>query len=91
MSLVLKEEIVYNEELIPGIYKLVFKSDYISKYAKPGQFINIKCCDGLNAILRRPVSIASVDADKKTVTIFYQKKVLALPIWHKRLLEIFWI
>lgn len=74
MSLILKEEIVYNRELVPDIYKLVFKSEYISKNAKAGQFINIKCCDGLNAILRRPVSISSVDVDKKTVTIFYQRK-----------------
>ena len=82
MSLILKEEIVYNRELVPDIYKLVFKSEYISKNAKAGQFINIKCCDGLNAILRRPVSISSVDVDKNG-NYLYQEKALVQAIFRK--------
>ncbi|NSW89964.1 MAG: dihydroorotate dehydrogenase electron transfer subunit [Firmicutes bacterium] len=74
MSLMLQEEIVCNRELVTGIYQLTFRSAYVSQNAKPGQFVNIKCCEGFNAILRRPVSICSVDRENKNVTIVFQKR-----------------
>ncbi|HHV94930.1 MAG TPA: dihydroorotate dehydrogenase electron transfer subunit [Clostridiaceae bacterium] len=74
MQPVLFEKIVHNEELVPSIFKLVFKSEYIAQNAKPGQFVNIKCCEGINTILRRPISICDVDRDNNYVTIVYQKR-----------------
>jgi len=74
MQLVLFEKIIYNEVLTPDIYRLVFRSEYIAQNAKPGQFVNIKCCEGVNTILRRPISICDVDKDNNYVTIVYQKR-----------------
>lgn len=74
MSLILKEIIIENKEIAPGIFKLIFKSEYISHKAKPGQFINIKCSENLSTVLRRPISISSVDEKEKSVTVFYQVK-----------------
>ena len=74
MSLVLIEQIINNIELAPDIYQMIIKSEYIAENARPGQFINIKCCEGINAVLRRPISICDVDKNKNHVTIVYQKR-----------------
>jgi dihydroorotate dehydrogenase electron transfer subunit len=74
MSLLLKEKIIYNKEIAPTIYKLVLESEYLKEHSKAGQFINIKCSEGINTILRRPISISSIDYNRNTVTVFYQTK-----------------
>ena len=72
MPQILNEEIVDIGEIAPGIYKIVISSEYIVKNAKPGQFVNIKCAKGLDAYLRRPISICDVNESENTVTIIFQ-------------------
>lgn len=74
MSKVLIEEIKSIEQLAPAIYKMTVKSEYISKNSVPGQFVNIKCCEGINALLRRPISICNVDKAACTFDIIFQVK-----------------
>jgi len=74
MSVVLCEKVLSNVELAPGIYKLTFESEYVSSNAKPGQFVNIRCQEGVNTVLRRPISICTVDRENKTVTVVFQKR-----------------
>lgn len=74
MSKVLKEKIIDLKEVAHEIFKMTIKSDYISSTAKPGQFVNIKCGDGLNALLRRPISICRVDRSTNTFDILFQIK-----------------
>lgn len=74
MSRILNEKVEGVEKLSDSIYKMTLNSEYIAQKAKPGQFINIKCCDGINALLRRPISICSVDKDKKNIDIVFQIK-----------------
>jgi len=74
MPEVLNEEILKVEELIPSIYRIVVKSNYTAANARPGQFINIKCGDGNSTLLRRPISICSVDREKNTFDIVFQIK-----------------
>lgn len=74
MSCILMEKIISNREVCPDIFEMTIRSDYIAQRAKPGQFINIKCCEGLNTILRRPISICSVNRNGSTITILFQKK-----------------
>ena len=58
--------IVENEEVAPDIYLLTLEAKGISAVAKPGQFAMIKVtdvhCD--DPLLRRPLSIHNVSADK---------------------------
>ena len=68
----LVEKIQYVERLNDDTFLIRIESDYISKNAKAGQFVNIKCCVGLDAFLRRPISICSVDRTRKTFDIVYQ-------------------
>jgi len=74
MSKVLKEEIVCVERLAPLIYRMVVKSGYVAQNARPGQFVNVKCCEGIDALLRRPISICSVDRNNGTFDIVFQVK-----------------
>lgn len=74
MSKILNEKVEMVEKLSESIYKMRINSEYIVENAKPGQFVNIKCCEGINALLRRPISICNVDKLKKTVDIVFQIK-----------------
>lgn len=71
---ILKEKIIRNEQLGPAVYRMEIASDYISKTAVPGQFVNIKCCEGINALLRRPISICTVNREAGSFSIVYQLK-----------------
>jgi dihydroorotate dehydrogenase electron transfer subunit len=74
MSKQLKDVISAVEEKADGIVKMTVSSPYISSNAKPGQFVNIKCCSGNDALLRRPISICLADNANNTYDIFFQKK-----------------
>lgn len=50
------------------------KSEYISKSSKPGQFVNIRCCEGNELLLRRPISICGTDIQKGTFDITFMVK-----------------
>jgi dihydroorotate dehydrogenase electron transfer subunit len=62
------------EELTDEIYKMMVESEYIAENAVAGQFVNIKCCDGTQALLRRPISICSVNRSNGSYDILFQKK-----------------
>lgn len=72
MPRVLKEKIIQMLQLSPVIYKMTIQSEYIAHNAYAGQFVNVKCSEGIRALLRRPISICSVDRD--TVDIVFQVK-----------------
>jgi len=72
MAKILNEKILDMQELAQGIYKMEVMSEYISSNALPGQFVNIKCCNGINAYLRRPVSICRANRNKGTFDIVFQ-------------------
>ncbi|HPD01043.1 MAG TPA: dihydroorotate dehydrogenase electron transfer subunit [Acetivibrio sp.] len=74
MSRILEEKVVSVSELAKNIFKMTVKSEYISMNAAPGQFVNVKCCGGIDALLRRPISICNVDKDRATFDIVFQIK-----------------
>ncbi|MCX7922944.1 MAG: dihydroorotate dehydrogenase electron transfer subunit [Clostridia bacterium] len=80
MSKVLKEKIYSIEKLAPNIFKMTVESEYIAKNAVPGKFVNVKCGEGINALLRRPISICSIDREKHTFDIVFQLKGIGTEI-----------
>jgi dihydroorotate dehydrogenase electron transfer subunit len=62
------------EILAKDIYKVDFESAYVAQNAKCGQFVNVKCGDGLTPILRRPISICDIDKERNIVTIVFAIK-----------------
>lgn len=74
MAKQLKDRVVKTEQLTENIYKLTIESEYVSATASAGQFVNILCSEGSQAMLRRPISICSVDRVKSCYDIVFQKK-----------------
>ena len=67
-------KIVETKMLAEKIFLVRLKSETIAKSAVPGQFINIKCCDGLDAFLRRPISILRTDPYEGTFDFVFMVK-----------------
>ncbi len=83
MAKVLKEKVKSIDKIADSIYKMTIESDFVSQNAKPGQFINIKCAEGINALLRRPISICNVEKDKNTFDIVFQIKGIGTELLSK--------
>jgi len=63
--------VVKAEELTNDVYFLRLKSESIAGKASPGQFVNIKCHDSLDAFLRRPISILRANPEENTFDIAF--------------------
>ena len=62
-------EIVANEKIAHNIYEMKLKGNLVSLIKKSGQFLHLKM-NREDLLLRRPISIASVDGD--TCTLIYR-------------------
>lgn len=61
-----------NEEISCGIYEIIIKCPSIADSAKPGQFLHVKAGNGMEPLLRRPISINRIDRENGTITFIYQ-------------------
>lgn len=84
MPKVLKEKILEMSQLSPVIYKMTLQSEYIAQNASAGQFVNVKCSEGIQALLRRPISICSVDKNNNMVEIVFQIKGVGTELLAKK-------
>lgn len=50
-------KIVSNEEVSAGFFKMALSSAYLARSSRPGQFIEIRCSDGVEPLLRRPLGV----------------------------------
>ncbi len=62
--------VVSNTKVMPGIYLLWLQAPEIASAARPGQFVMVRCGDGLDPLLRRPLSIHRV-ADKGQIALLF--------------------
>lgn len=53
-------KVMENEELAPGVYRMVVEAPEVAMKAKPGQFVNVYINGGRN-LLPRPISICWID------------------------------
>ena len=49
--------ILKNKEIAGGFYRMALESKYLAKAAQPGQFVEVKCSDGPEPLLRRPLGV----------------------------------
>jgi len=64
-------EIVSNKVVGEGYYRMALRSRRLVKDARPGQFVHIRVGSGYEPLLRRPISIHSLD-DKEIFSILYE-------------------
>jgi len=56
----IKAKILLNNNICGGYYRMALEAPYIAKNAAPGQFVQVRCSDGLDPLLRRPFSVHRV-------------------------------
>lgn len=52
----LNARILENKKVVKDFYKIRIDSSYLGKFIKPGQFVEVRCSDSINPLLRRPFS-----------------------------------
>ena len=65
----IKATILSNKKISHTYYKMTLDAPYIARIALPGQFVQIKCSDSLEPLLRRPFSIHRVNGN---IEILYE-------------------
>jgi dihydroorotate dehydrogenase electron transfer subunit len=56
----LKVKILANDKVSGSFYKMKLASNFLTKAAKPGQFIEVRCTTGVDPLLRRPLGVHRV-------------------------------
>ena len=64
-------DIVSNERVADGIYRVVIHAQGIASEIEPGQFLNLAVPGDPSQILRIPLSFSRADRDDDTVEIEY--------------------
>ena len=72
MILLLQDgKILQNVRVAKDIYEMVLEAPEIAKSSKPGQFVNLKLSEKLDPLLRRPISLHRIEADRGTLALLY--------------------
>lgn len=66
--------IISQKEIAADIFELTIEAELVSEIAAPGQFVHIRVAAGLDPLLRRPISISSVDTEKSQLTMIYRRE-----------------
>ena len=53
----LKAKIIEHKRIAQGFYKMRLGSTYLAKNSRPGQFLEIKCSEDDEVLLRRPFGV----------------------------------
>lgn len=63
-------KIVENKKIAQGFYRMHVGSVYLAKNAKPGQFVEIRCSDDIEPLLRRPLGVHRIS--KNGIDLLYE-------------------
>lgn len=66
--------VVKQRQLTETIFELILAGKIVNKMAMPGQFVHIKVSESTDPLLRRPISICSIDQANQQFTIIYRVK-----------------
>ncbi|MCM3726011.1 dihydroorotate dehydrogenase electron transfer subunit [Neobacillus cucumis] len=67
-------KVLSQKEIASDIFELTIHGDLVSKINAPGQFVHLKVSNGLDPLLRRPISISSYDTEQNSLTMIYRKE-----------------
>ncbi|MFZ3587988.1 dihydroorotate dehydrogenase electron transfer subunit [Bacillus sp. DJP31] len=66
--------IVHQESIAKDIFELTVKGKLVEEMSEPGQFVHIKIGSGVEPLLRRPISICSIDKENLQFTMLYRSE-----------------
>ena len=64
--------VVKQNGIAQSIFELTLEGELVSEMKQPGQFVHLKVSDSFEPLLRRPISICSIDRSKKQFTMIYR-------------------
>ena len=66
----LQEKIIENKKVAKDFYKMRIESSYLGKNSKPGQFVEVRCSDKNDPLLRRPLGVHRIS--KNGIEMLYE-------------------
>ncbi|MDD4343860.1 MAG: dihydroorotate dehydrogenase electron transfer subunit, partial [Eubacteriales bacterium] len=73
MTLYLEDcTVISHEKINDRDYILTLQTEKIAQEAKAGQFVQLKVADMIDPVLRRPISVHTVDREKGHLKLYYQ-------------------
>lgn len=67
-------EVIRQTEIANSIFEMTVKGEMVKDIRTPGQFVHVKAAEGYDPLLRRPISISSIDRSKNELTMIYRKE-----------------
>lgn len=64
--------VISQKSIAKNIYEIVLSGEITKSMTKPGQFVHIRVGNSSEFMLRRPISICSVDQEQHTLTCLYR-------------------
>ncbi|XKE93656.1 dihydroorotate dehydrogenase electron transfer subunit [Metaplanococcus flavidus] len=65
-------KVVAQQSIAKHIFELTVEGSLVHEMAEPGQFVHVRVADSFEPLLRRPISIASIDKENKRFTMIYR-------------------
>lgn len=72
MAIQEKCRVLDHQEITPQHFKLTLTSNYIATHAIPGQFVNVRCGQTFDPLLRRPISIHRINKEHQQFELLYK-------------------
>jgi len=65
-------KVLENKKLAPEHFRITLIAPKIAREAQSGQFVMVRCCDGTDPLLRRPISFNRIDKQKGTIDFLFR-------------------
>jgi len=65
-------KVIGQQKIAENIFEMKLSGKLVGEINSPGQFVHIRVSDSFEPLLRRPISIASIDEEKNEMTIIYR-------------------
>ncbi len=66
--------IVQQKSIAKDIFELTVQGKLVEEMSEPGQFVHIKVGSGVEPLLRRPISICTIDKENSRFTMLYRSE-----------------
>lgn len=72
--MIIQDQMIVTSQKALGrnIYEMKLQGKLVDEISSPGQFVHIRVTGGFDHLLRRPISIASIDRKQQEMTIIYR-------------------
>lgn len=64
--------VLSQEKIAVNIYELTLKGELVQQMNEPGRFVHLKVNEQMMPLLRRPISVASIDKENSQFTMIYR-------------------